>query len=514
MQPSQEKITWNDLARSIHSEITYPDPLDPSSPLNQTIPYQGVSIDTRTIRPHQAFFCIQGPHFDGHDFAKIALEKQACLLITQRKLDLNIPQIIITDTTQALGDLAAQYRLLFNIPVIALTGSCGKTGTKEMINAICQSLGKTLATQGNLNNQFGLPLTLFQLDSSYQFAVLELGASRRGDIKNLVQIAQPTLSLITNIRYQHAEGMGDTQSISQEKSEIFNLKNLNPQDPNQIQLSPTVLINLDEPFSTQWLEKINAHKIKIMTFGLKNNPAITAQNMIKHPTHTEFLLSTPSNNIFIKIPLLGEHIIHNVLAACSAGFALGAPLEKIKSSLEKIRPVPGRLCPHVLNNLVLIDDTYNASPTAVKSALQCLADYPVTASGKKIFVMSNMAQLADQDRFYHSQLGEWLLDLINQKKLDHALLFGNQESLHHTLLSSQNKAQFFNSKTELENYLKNLIPHQHSNQHSNQYSNQNQTIILIKGSRGNQMESILNHLLNHYSDPCHSSTKMTGEAVC
>jgi len=499
----QKKITWNDLAQSINSKITYP---DHSPHLNQPIPYQGVSIDTRTLQPHQAFFCIQGPNFNGHDFAKLALEKQACLLITERKLDLNIPQIIIKNSTQALGELASQYRLLFNIPVIALTGSCGKTGTKEMITAICQSLGKTLSTQGNFNNQFGLPLTLFQLDHSHQFAVIEMGASRRGDIASLVKIAQPTISLITNIRYQHAEGMGDINSISQEKSEIFNLKNLNSNNPNHSHLIPTVLINLDEPFFNQWLEKIDQNKIKIITFGLKNTPAITAQDSATHPTHTEFLLSTPAGTIFIKTTLLGEHIIHNALAACAAGFALGAPLEKIKFSLENLKPVPGRLCPHVLNNLVLIDDTYNASPAAVKSALQCLADYPAKTSTQKIFVMSNMAQLADQEVFYHTQLGEWLLDLFNQNKLDHVLLFGNQEALSHTVRSSQNKAQFFNSKTQLESYLKNLI--------SNQNPDKNQTIVLIKGSRGNQMESILNTLLNHYSDLSHSPTKITGDAVC
>jgi len=477
-------ITWNQLAELIHADIFFP------QSNSHIIPYQGLSIDTRTIQENQAFCCIQGPNFDGHDFALTAFEKKASLLITEKKLELNIPQLITSNTTETLGKLAQQYRLLFNIPVLALTGSCGKTGTKEMMSAICQSIGKTLSTQGNLNNQFGLPLTLFQLDHSYQFAVLELGASRTGDIKNLVNIAQPTLSLITNIRYQHAEGMGDTQSISQEKSEIFNLS------PNTT-YPPIALLNLDESFSSQWLKKLEKlTHIQILTFGLNHlnklnkKPNITAQDILTTPTHTEFLLITPAPNspIKISIPLLGPHVIHNALAACAAGFALKIPLEKIKTSLENLKPIPGRLCPHVLNHFTVIDDTYNASPAAVKSAIECLTQYPT--HHQKIFIMSNMAQLADQAIAYHRQMGEWLLEAFNQDQLDHVLLYGSPDLLIHTVQATHGRAKLFQSKTDLETFLYTLLkaPLKNPLKPNN--------LVLIKGSRGNQMESILKNLLN------------------
>lgn len=443
-------ITWGQLANQPELEI----------------PYLGVSIDTRTIQPGQAFFCIKGHQLDGHDFAEMAVQKGASVLITERKLNLGIPEILVENTTQAMADFASSYRRFFNIPVLALTGSCGKTGTKEMMAAICREVGETLSTQGNLNNQWGVPLTLFQLKPSHQFAVIEMGTSAPGEIEFLAKTAQPTVSLITNIRHQHVEGMGSLAGISQEKSNIFKY------------LSPTgiAIVNQDEKFANDWkiLIKTGFSQRKIMTFGQGNSADIFASQIRQSLTGVMFRLHTPLGEIDLEVPLLGKHVVQNTVAASAMALGVGISLAQIQKGLMKIQPTPGRLCPHVLaQNILLIDDTYNASPSAVESAVDWLGHY----AGKKIFVMSNMAALADQNDFYHAEMGRWILEA----GIDQALFYGNLDCLKPALKIAGAVAKFYSDKESLLADLTQIL--------------EPNAVVLMKGSRGNQMESLVKALL-------------------
>ncbi len=456
-------LTWSFLVKSIGLNLELE---------AEDILYAGVSIDTRKIEPGQAFFCIQGHKLDGHEFAEIAVQKGAVLIISERKLNLGVPELIVPNTTQAMADLARVYRNQFDIPVLALTGSCGKTGTKEMVSAICRELGETLSTQGNLNNQWGVPLTLFQLKNTHRFAVIEMGTSAPGEIEFLAKIAQPTVSLITNIRHQHVEGMGSLEGISQEKSNIF----------KYLKKNGTAVLNQAEKFYPDWLAQIQnqiQNKIQKITFGKNSQADCFPSDIQINRQGTCFKLHTPLGKINLSVPLLGEHVVENAVAASAMAASIGASLDDIKNGLAKIKPTPGRLYPHFLDqNILLIDDTYNASPSAVESAINWLSRY----SGKKIFVMSNMAALAEKNESYHLAMGEW----ICQAKIDQCLFYGDENSLLYVLNSlkiknSESRAKRYGSKQDLLEDLKLFL--------------EPNTVVLIKGSRGNQMETIVHGVL-------------------
>lgn len=426
------------------------------------VPFTGASIDSRDVKPGDLFVCIKGPNFDGHAFATEALAKGAAALMVEKPLCLGLPEVVVNDTTQALGQMASCYRQQFNIPVIALTGSCGKTSTKEMIKAICDQMGPTLATSGNYNNQYGLPLTLLSLKPKHQYAVIEMGASEKGDIEYLAKITRPTISLITNIRDQHVEGLGGRDGISEEKSNIY----------QYLTQDGIAVVNIDEPYATTWEAKIGEHQR--INFSTKGPANINAAQISFSGAGAAFDCYTPMGQEHIEVPLISLHSVENATAAISACMACGATLSDIKNGLRSLKPVKGRMVPHHLeNNITLIDDTYNASPASVESAMQTLA----TLGGKKIFVMSNMGELAQQNEFYHRQLGQWVIE----NGIDHLLLTGNEDDLQFTLDECDERAEFFASKELLIATLKSYL--------------EPDTNVLIKGSRANQMELIVQPLM-------------------
>ena len=422
------------------------------------VPFSGASIDSRTVQTGQLFVCIKGPNFDGHAFATEALAKGAAALMVEKPLCLGLPEILVNDTTEALGLLASAYRQQFDIPVIALTGSCGKTGTKEMIKAICAQMGPTLATTGNFNNKYGLPLTLLSLKPEHQFAVIEMGASEKGEIEALSKITRPTIALITNIRDQHVEGLGGRDGISDEKSDIF----------KYLTKDGIAVINCDEPYARTWETKIDSHHC--VSYSSYDSADISGSEHQTNRHGTTFECLTPIGSEHIQIPLLGEHTMQNALAAITSAMACGASLENVKTGLATLKPVKGRLFPHHLDhNISIIDDTYNASPASVESAIKTLANMP----GKKIFVMSNMGELAEQNEFYHREIGKWAVEY----QIDHLLLTGNEEALQFTLDECDERAEFFASKELLIDAIKAYL--------------EPNTTVIVKGSRANKMELIV-----------------------
>lgn len=430
--------------------------------------FSGAEIDSRKIQKGDVFICIKGPRFDGHDFAKMAIENGATALMVDHPLNLGVPEIVVDETTKGLGQLAQAYRTHFDIPLIALTGSCGKTGTKEMLAKILQQMGPTLATEGNYNNQYGLPLTLLKLKPEHQFAVIEMGTSGKGEINYLAKITRPTVALITNILDQHVAGLGSREGISQEKSDIF----------KYLTHDGIAVINGDEPYAKSWEEKIETqHRVG---YSATSEADLTVSGVVTNTNGSSFNLHTPIGIQAIQVPLLGKPTVINALAAASAALSVGAKLTDVAAGLSQVKPVKGRLYPHYLpNKITIIDDTYNAGPMAVKASMDLLGKF----EGKRIFVMSNMGELADLMDHYHCELGKWAIE----NNLDHLLLTGQPEFLKGTLHCCDERAEFFNTQDMLVKHLLPLITHN--------------TTVIVKGSRGNRMEKIVEKLLESNLNP-------------
>jgi UDP-N-acetylmuramoyl-tripeptide--D-alanyl-D-alanine ligase len=428
----------------------------------QDMSLPGVSIDSRTLKPGELFVAVKGENMDGHNYAEQAVKSGAAALMTDHRLDLGIPEIVVKDTLLGLGQLAKLWREQFSIPVIGLTGSYGKTGTKEMIAAILNQKAPTLATIGNLNNAYGVPLTLLRIRPEHKFAVIEMGTNSRGEIAYVTKIAQPSICLITNIGACHLEGLGSLEGVSNEKSDIFL-----GLPPNGI-----AVVNADEQFAESWAAKID--KRHRLTYGLHHKAEVMAQHVHFGPEGASFDLLSPIGNQAMAVPLLGEHVVYNALAAATACLAAGASLSEVAQGLASVTPVKGRFKPHSLRNgTVLIDDTYNASFDAVQNAIKTLSHFP----GKKIFVMSNMRELGQYAAEYHSKMGE----LVKASKIDLFLLFGEKHLIDHTLAACDQRAHYFSTKAELVEALKpELGP---------------DTMVLVKGSRSNTMEDIVNSIL-------------------
>ena len=417
---------------------------------------KGVSIDTRTIKPGDLFVALKATR-DGHDFAAEAVNKGASCLLVDHPLDLNVPQIIVKDTLIGLGDLARAWRQQFHIPVIALTGTAGKTTTKEMIFSILSQIGPTLATQANLNNAIGVPLTLLNLRQEHKYAVIEIGTNSPGEISYAVSIACPTEALITNIHSQHIEKLGSIEGVSQEKSDIF----------TALTEQGIAIINHDEPFAASWEAKIaTEHRV---TFGLSNHADVRAEHIHYDFQCCEFDLISPLGIQSIAIPVGGQHIIMNALGATAATLALGATLEQVANGLAQLKSVGGRFkLYHLPTGAMLIDDAYNASFKSVENAIDAVK----TFNGNKIFVMTNMGEMGQNAEHYHQKMGEQ----FNAAGFDAVFLYGNKDLLAAALRACP-KAQYFKEKTEI---IDALLP----------YAHQNDTLILVKGAHAHRMDQI------------------------
>jgi UDP-N-acetylmuramoyl-tripeptide--D-alanyl-D-alanine ligase len=424
------------------------------------MPLPGVSIDTRTLQPGDVFVAITGPNFDGHAFIESAVEKGAAAVMVSEKQNISVPHVMVKDTTHALGQLAKVWRAQFDIPVIGLTGSCGKTTTKEMMACILGEAGNVLYTQGNQNNYYGVPLTLLKLRPEHDFAVIEMGTNAPGEIEYLAEITKPTVALITNIHEQHVEGLASAAGIAREKSAIY----------KHLAQTGTMIVNHDEPFSQTWTP-LRAGR-DCLAFSADTTEDVCATHLNCDATGTRFNLCTPMGGCDITVPLLGEYMVHNALAAAAATMAAGATLEQIQIGLKKTKAYPGRLCLHrVDRGATVIDDTYNASPISVKHALNVLDQF----GGHRIAVVTHMGELGTQAQHYHEQVGQW----FNACSADQLYVFGDKTLLNFVLAECP-RAQYMADKNELiEQLRKQITP---------------QTTVLVKGSRVNKMEEVVQAL--------------------
>jgi UDP-N-acetylmuramoyl-tripeptide--D-alanyl-D-alanine ligase len=356
----------------------------------------GVTTDSRKIAAGNLFVALKGERFDGHDYVEDVLAKGATGAVVDGDWDsVNGPgdrYLVVKDTRLALGELATYWRGKFNVPLAAITGSNGKTTVKEMLASILRvasSHDGVLATEGNLNNDIGLPLTLLKLRASHRYAVAEMGMNHPGEIAYLTHLAKPTVALVNNAGAAHLEGLGSVEAVARAKGEIF----------AGLADGGLAVINADDAYAQSWREMAAPHKV--LTFGLENTADVSASFVLEAYT-VMLTLKTPEGNVDLRLGVPGLHNLNNALAAGAAALAMGMPLQAIADGLEAFGGVKGRLQRKVgCCGAVIIDDTYNANPASMRAAIGVLAAIP----GKKIFVMGDMGELGDDAVSLHRAIG-------------------------------------------------------------------------------------------------------------
>jgi UDP-N-acetylmuramoyl-tripeptide--D-alanyl-D-alanine ligase len=353
--------------------------------------FTGASTDTRTLAPGALFIALAGPRHDGHDHLDEAAARGAAGAMVARRMDCALPQIEVGDTHAALGQLAAAWRARFTLPVIGITGSNGKTTVKELLAAILAERGATLATQGNLNNDIGVPLTLFGLGAGHRFAVIEMGANHPGEIAYVARLARPSVALVNNAGPAHLEGFGSLEGVAQAKGEIY----------DALADDGIAVINHDDRFAPDW--RARAGTRRVLGFGLAAGAGVSARDLVLDSNASRYTLLTPAGECPITLPLAGRHNVMNALAASAAALAAGATLADIAAGIAAVKPMQGRLVPRSLApGVYVLDDSYNANLASLEAGLAVLARSP----GTHWLAFGDMGELGEQGPLLHARAGE------------------------------------------------------------------------------------------------------------
>ena len=426
-----------------------------------------ICTDTRRLQAGQLFVALQGEQFDGHDYVQMAKEKGAVAAIVARPVDVSLPQFVLGDTQAVLTKVATLWRQRFAIPVVAVTGSNGKTTTKEMIAAIfAQWLGTDntyLATEGNLNNQLGVPLSVLRLRPSHQAAVFELGMNHSGEIAPLAQVAAPTIALVNNAQREHQEYLHTVEAVAQENGSVITAL------PEQ----GVAVFPADDTYTPLWQQLAGARQT--LCFGLNEQAVVRAENIHADATVTRFRLVMGADSAAVHLPVPGVHNLRNALAAAACAQAAGAPLAAIVTGLESFQAVAGRMQLKPLpNGMQLIDDSYNANPDSVRAAIDVLAQL----KGKKILVLGNMAEVGIHSGAVHSEVGAY----AREQGIDVLLALGNDAQKAADAFGEG--ACGFESLDELIAQLLQAMPAQ----------------IVVKGSRSTRMERVVEAVEQYFTE--------------
>ena len=432
--------------------------------------FSGVSIDSRKIRQGDLFWAIKGERFDGNDFIDEAKSKGAAGIVTESDGHVNEQCTIIKveSSLRSLQLLAAFNRRRHNIPLVAITGSNGKTSTKEILSSVLKKRFKVLKNEGNLNNLIGVPLTLLKIDSGHEAAVVEMGMNRKGEISVLAEMAGPDIGLITNIGEAHLEGLGSMENIKKAKGELI----------DALKAEHDVVLNADDD-AVMDLAKLA--RGNIVTFAVNNNSDVRASEVdVEWGKGTLFILTVKGESIPVLLPTYGIHQLYNALAASAAAHVMGLGLEEIRDGLEEHEPYEGRMEILSEGGVVLINDTYNANPPSLKYAVETLANL---STGRKIAVLGDMLEMGEEAERIHYDMGTFIsvndIDMVLTagplaKKISHGAIDGGL---------AQDASLSFSDKSELSKYLRAEV--------------KEGDWILIKGSRGMKMEEVTADILGH-----------------
>ncbi len=428
-------------------------------------PVSKITIDSRNVPAGSLFIAIKGEKFDGHAFLQEAVKKGASIvLVNGDKLNLcdkiNVPIISVKDTTLALGELAAMWGKKLKTKIIGITGSAGKTTTKEIIFTLLSGKYKVNKTLGNNNNHIGVPLTLFNTSNKHEYLVLELGTNHFGEIKYTAEIANPNYAMITNIGSSHLEFLKDRKGVFKEKVALFERTALN---------NGMLFINNDDLL----LANANKNYERKVTFGLKEKSDVKGE-IIDYTNDGKPFLKTiyKRKSSTFEIPLYGEQNAQNFLAALAIAFRIGLRSEEIKKRLRKIHAVDKRLNVQKMKNFILINDTYNANPDSMKMSLQLLAK--VNKYKNRVAILGDMFELGKDSKIMHEELSS----VIIKNKINSVYTIGKfTKYLNQKLKSKSVEVHHFSYRESLKDFLR-----------KKSFSN---SIVLVKGSRGMKMEEFV-----------------------
>lgn len=352
--------------------------------------FNGISTDSRSIKAGELFFALQGPNFDGRDYVAAVGEKSAAGAVVSSPAAGSIAQIEVDDTRLALGRFGAAWRAGKQARVVGITGSNGKTTLKELVAACLAADAPTLATQGNLNNDIGMPLMLSRIDDGHRYAVLEMGANHAGEIAYLAKLANPDVVAITNAGAAHLEGFGSIEGVARAKGEILQ----NDDRPD------VAVLNADDHYYDYWCSLVS--DIECLSFGFSDRADVRASDIAGTAAGSRFTLHTPRGSVEISLPLPGTHNVRNACAAAAIALAMDIDIASIQSALQGVAPVGGRLQPLAgINGCALFDDSYNANPLSVLAA----AEFIASLGGESWLVLGDMKELGEDAEDLHREVG-------------------------------------------------------------------------------------------------------------
>lgn len=421
--------------------------------------FAGISTDSRTLSAGELFVALQGPNFDGCDYVQNACDSGAAGAVVPTQVTADLAQIEVQDTRRALGEFAAAWRRQQDVTVVGITGSNGKTGTKELVRACLAQRAPTLATHGNLNNEIGVPLMLARINDAHRFAVIEMGANHPGEIAYLTGLARPNIVVITNAAEAHLEGFGSVHGVSRAKGEIL----------EGSERPKTAILNADDDYYDYWRSLVR--DVRTIGFGLGESADVRASDIVSGFQDSQFQLHLPNESVDVCLPLPGIHNVRNACAAAAVAWSLEIGAEDIKQALEDVSPIGGRLQPlRGTGGATLFDDSYNANPLSVTAAAEFLSQL----SGESWFVLGDMKELGDNEAELHRETGE----KIRASGIDR--LFALGDLTRHAVEGFGEHASWYGSVEALLEDLTRQLG--------------NSVNVLVKGSRSMHMERVVDAL--------------------
>jgi UDP-N-acetylmuramoyl-tripeptide--D-alanyl-D-alanine ligase len=433
--------------------------------MTQNAAFDGLSTDSRSVQAGQLFVALRGEHFDAHDYLdQVAAKGVAAVVVEKLPVGWTLPAIVVPNTLTALGQIANWWRGRFDIPVIGVTGSNGKTTVKEMIASILAAAfgeGERLATQGNLNNEIGLPLTLMRLEGTHRAAVVEMGMNHPGEIARLAAIAAPTVGMVNNAQREHQEFMHTVEAVARENGSVLEV----------LPKGGVAVFPGDDEYTALWRQMANVRPDRrVVTFGLSRDCDISG-TYVAGVFGSEITVSMIDAQFGIRLAAAGEHNVRNALAAVACAVAAGIGQDAIVRGLEAFTPVGGRLQrKQAAGGATVIDDSYNANPDSVRAAIDVLAQ----AAAPRILVLGDMGEVGTQGQQFHEEIGAY----AQSRGIDTVLVLG-ELTRHMAGSGARHFEQFDDLLAALDSQL----------------GSESNATVLVKGSRFMKMERVVQHLI-------------------